>query len=109
MRVFRYPLRLSAKKRRPVKMSAPAIEWVRDISGRSARTTAIGSRRLLVENHTGILDFSDTSVILGTGCGPITVNGSRLSLTDVRRGTLIIRGEIRQVLLPCEGRSEDEG
>lgn len=91
------------KRRRP---SPDALIWPRDLAGRCARTTAIGSRRLLVENHTGILELTDSRVRLGTGCGAITVVGSGLSLCDVRGNALIVRGEIRSVELPPEGGDE---
>jgi len=96
------------KPRRPDRPNTPALEWVRDISGSAARTTAIGSRRLLVENHTGILDFSDTTIRLNTGCGCMQICGAGLSLSDVRRGSLVVLGQIHQVQLPCEGSLKDE-
>jgi len=108
MRIFKYPSNRTQNSRRTLRPPVPAIEWVREVSGKYARATAIGNRQLLVENHTGIIGFSDSSVSLDTCGGPITVNGSSLSLTDVRKGTLIVRGEIRQVLLPCEGSLKDE-
>ena len=79
-----------------------ALQWTRDLSGRCARTVAIGSHRLLVENHTGILELTEACVRLNTGCGPITVTGSRLSLCEARRGALIVLGDIRSVSLPPE-------
>ena len=80
-----------------------ALQWTRDLSGGCARTVAIGSHRLLVENHTGIVELTDARVRLATRCGTITVTGSGLSLCDVRQGALIVRGKIRQVELPPEG------
>ena len=80
-----------------------ALEWPRDLAGRCARATAIGSNRLLVENYTSILELTDTRVRLATGTGPITVTGRGLTLCDARRGALIIRGELQQVDLPCPG------
>ena len=80
-----------------------ALLWPRDLSGRCARATAIGSGRLLVENHTGILELTDTRVRLATGDGPITVTGRGLSLCEVRPGALIVKGAIQRVDLPCEG------
>ena len=81
----------------------PALEWLEDVTGRCARATAIGSRSLLVENHTGILAFSPRQVRLGSGRGDICVTGENLWLCDVRPGALIVRGEIHRVDLPCEG------
>lgn len=96
------------RKRRPIPRT-PALEWAEDITGRCARATAIGSRSLLVENHTGILEFTDARVRLETRRGPICVTGEGLSLCDVRQGALIVRGEIQRVELPCRGGAADEG
>lgn len=89
------------KIRRKARPAPPALEWLSDLSGRTARITSIGGRALLVENHCGILEFTDERVSLATRCGTIDVEGSDLTLTDVRRDALVIRGEIRHVNLPC--------
>ena len=80
-----------------------ALAWAGDLLGHCARLTALGSRRMLVENHTGILELSEDCIRLSTGCGPITIAGRGLSLADVRRDALIVRGEIERVDLPPEG------
>ncbi len=80
---------------------AQALEWIDDLSGKSARVTSIGRRTLLVENHAGIIEYAQSRVLLASGCGTIEVEGSRLTLSEVRRGALMIRGEIRRVNLPC--------
>lgn len=79
----------------------PALEWMCDLSGRTARVTSIGSRALLVENHRGIAEFGEERIVLATGCGNLTVEGEGLRLSDVRRDALIIRGDVRHVQLPC--------
>ncbi|MBR1821700.1 MAG: YabP/YqfC family sporulation protein [Clostridia bacterium] len=90
--------------------SLPALEWVEDAAGQCARATVVGSRSLLVENHTGILSFSDERVRLNTARGPLCVSGSDLTLRDVRPGALIVRGSISRVELPCVGGdAPDEG
>lgn len=96
-----FPRRSIFRPRQPNRPDA--LVWSRDLTGRSARVTAIGSNRLLVENHTGILELTDCRVRLGTGCGPITVTGVGLALCDARKGALIVQGSIRRVELPCEG------
>ena len=80
-----------------------ALLWPRDLTGRCARVVAIGSRRLLVENHTGILELTETCVRLNTRCGPITVTGRSLRLCEARRGAAIIRGAVQTIALPSEG------
>ena len=98
------------RPKRRGRRSLPALEWVEDAAGRCARATVVGGRSLLVENHTGILSFTEACVRLDTVRGPLCVSGSRLSLCDVRPGALIVRGDIARVELPCGGGdSPDEG
>ena len=80
--------------------SAPALEWICDLSGKTARITSIGNRQLLVENHCGIRRYSESSILLATRCGCVEVTGSALSLCEVRRDALVIRGSIGDIKLP---------
>ncbi len=91
------------KAHRPNHPGVPALEWLSDISGRAARATAIGSRRILIENHTGIQDFTDECVQLSTAAGQLCIHGRNLSLYEVRENALIVHGVIRQVNLPEDG------
>ena len=92
------------RRDRPV---PPALAWAEDAAGHCARVTALGGHSLLVENHTGILAFTDSLVRLDTKSGPLSVVGSGLSLADARRGALIVRGRIRRVDLPCREDAPD--
>ena len=94
------------KPQKPQHPPVPALEWVSDVSGRAARATAIGSRRILIENHRGILDFTDEFVRLATANGPLCVRGCDLTLCEVRENALIVHGCIRQVELPDDGGAE---
>ena len=79
----------------------PALEWLCDLSGKTARITSVGSGMLLVENHRGILAYQDDRIQLATGCGTAEITGENLRLCEVRRDALIVRGSIRHVDLPC--------
>lgn len=107
------PRRVSARFPHPPRRerrSLPALEWAEDAAGRCARATAIGSRSLLVENHTGISAFRPDLVELNTREGPLRVHGDGLTLRDARPGALIVHGRILRVELPCEGGGvPDEG
>ena len=88
----------------------PAMEWAEEAAGHCARATIVGSRSVLVENITGIDRFSCDCVRLDTRRGALCVFGDGLSLCEVRPGTLIVRGDIRRVELPCSGGdASDEG
>ena len=84
-------------RRRP---NVAALEWLCDLSGRTARITSIGNRSLLVENYCGIREFTEQRVTLGTRCGCVEVTGERLALSQVRRDSLVIEGDIHDVKLP---------
>lgn len=94
------------KRSRPRRSGAPALEWLCDLSGQTARITSIGNRALLVENHCGIRAFSDDKIVLATRCGDVAVDGRDLCLNEVRRDALVIRGSIEEIHLPC---AEAEG
>lgn len=95
------------KTHRP-RRGTPALDWLCDLSGRTARITSLGNRSLLVENHRGVLEFTAERILLATACGEVEVVGSGLSLSDVRRDALIIQGCIRDVKLPQRGADSDE-
>lgn len=79
----------------------PALEWLDDLSGRSARITSLDSGLVLVENHCGIRSFSEDCIILATHNGCLEVCGSKLCLSQVRADALVIRGRIASLRLPC--------
>ena len=83
--------------------SLPALEWVEDAAGQCARATAIGSRSLLVENHTGIAAFTESRIVLNSRAGAVCALGRGLSLSCARAGAVIIRGDIQRIELPCAG------
>jgi len=88
----------------------PALEWAEDMTGRCPRITAVGGHSLLVENHTGIAAFTESRIVLNSRAGTVCALGSGLSLSCVRAGAAIIRGNIRCVELPCRGGdAPDEG
>ena len=81
----------------------PALEWLDEVSGVPARATLIGNRRVLIENHTGILEFTSERVRLSSKRGEIAVSGTELTLSEVRPHSLIVLGRIDAVEIPPEG------
>jgi len=91
------------RKRRgekPRKRNIPLMQWLGEATGKDARLTILGSRRALIENHLGVLDYTQTRLVLSTGRGALCVQGDNLALCDVRKGALIVSGIIRKVELP---------
>jgi len=56
-----------------------------------------GSRRALVENHRGILDYSEDRVLISAGREKLSVSGSGLRLSAMNRQELLIIGRIKTV------------
>ena len=98
--LHRYPK--ASPSRTLFRRRIPALEWLDDISGASARATMIGSRRVLIENYTGVLEFSAELVRLSSKRGEITISGTELTLSEVRPHSLIVLGRIDAVEMPPE-------
>ncbi|MBE6947576.1 MAG: sporulation protein [Ruminococcaceae bacterium] len=62
----------------------------------------IGTRRVLIENYRGVIEYGDALVRIRVKYGSITVCGKHLELTRMTREHLIISGRIDKVEL-CRG------
>lgn len=56
--------------------------------------TAVGRRRVLIENHGGIAQYSDACLRLRTSGGSFTVWGSDIRIRVLGRNALAIEGDI---------------
>ena len=89
--------------------SFPALEWLEEATGSQPRLMLAGGRRAMIENHTGILEFTQCCVRLMTKQGVLTLRGSGLMLSQVRCDALTVRGRIESIELPARcGEDEDE-
>lgn len=78
-----------------------ALTWVD--SALLPRATLEGRSRVLIENHTGIVEFTDEKLRLSSKLGEIYVAGFSLSLAQVREKCLIVEGRIDSVAMPDGG------
>ena len=60
----------------------------------AVKITLYGSRRAVVEHHSGLLGYSDQSVEVGAGSDRVRVLGTELCLRAMDRETLIVTGVI---------------
>lgn len=58
-----------------------------------------GDRRVLVENHGGILDYGSEMIVLQVRFGSIRIMGSGLKICRMQKKMLIISGRIDSVTL----------
>ena len=84
----------------------PALAWF-DYAAAMPRATLDGRSRALIENHTGIIEYSCERLRLGSKLGEIVITGSDISLSQVRRSSMIVTGRIDSVCMPegadCDG------
>ena len=84
----------------------PALAWV-DYAAALPRATLDGRSRALIENHTGIIEYTAEKLRLDSRLGEIVVAGSNISLSQVRKGSMIVTGHIDSVSMPdgaeCDG------
>lgn len=80
----------------------PALEWLEEASGALPRLILAGGKRAMIENLTGILEFTDTCIRLLTRAGVLTITGRDLILTQIRPDALTVRGRIERIDLPGE-------
>ena len=59
----------------------------------------IGEGRVLVEGHSGVLEYSDFEIGIKTGYGVVKISGSNLKLTEMNQSRLIISGVVQGVEL----------
>ena len=85
-------------KKRSLLLSAAAFfDLPADALAGAARVTLTGPRRLLVENHRGLLNLENHRVIVDTGLCRLVVLGEGLRLECMNRCELLITGRIFSV------------
>lgn len=58
-----------------------------------------GDRRVLIENHSGVIQYTGEKICVKVGYGSIAVLGCGLHLQQMTKARLIISGRIDSVLL----------
>ena len=53
--------------------------------------------RLIVENHRGVIQYSDFDITISGGKHLISVSGTNLSIISMTRGELVIDGQIQKI------------
>ncbi len=86
---------------KPLRPAFPALEWLDEASGQLPRIILAGGRRAMIENHTGVVAFTEDCIRLMTRQGVLTITGANLLLSEVRPDALTVRGDIQAVQLPA--------
>ena len=63
----------------------------------NAKVSMTGGKKLLIENHKGLLSYSDTAIEVLTGEGKISVLGSGFTIRAMKEGNMLIFGRLQSV------------
>ena len=69
----------------------------KDIIMDLARLTITGSREIYIENHRGIIKFSDSEILIKTQEGILSVCGEGLEIEHIRTGDMLILGYFKKL------------
>ena len=73
-----------------------------DLAGGQPRLELTGGSRLLIEDHRGILEYTDSVLRVALRRGTLRVSGEGLQLTALTLRELAVSGRIRSIELPGE-------
>lgn len=90
---------LSAKFRQVEGSLADILELPPDVVLDLPRLTVIGNRRVVVQNHRGIIAYTPHQVRVGATGGEVEITGVELQLEAIRSEELIVKGRIGQISL----------
>ena len=63
------------------------------------RLTMLGVAELFIENHKGIIEYSTETVRLNMDYGSISIEGIKLTLTEMSSATVAITGRIHMITM----------
>lgn len=61
----------------------------------SAKLTVIAGKKILVENHKGILEYSSDRIVINLERGKISLSGSDFTLDAMNKNELLICGKLQ--------------
>ncbi len=63
------------------------------------RLTMLGTTELFIENHKGIIEYSTETVRLSMDYGSISIEGTKLTLTEMSSATVAVTGRIHMIMM----------
>lgn len=74
------------------------LELSEEVIYKSVRLVALDDRKLLIENHNGIKEYTEKSVRIDTEKLSILISGEKLTLENLQRDDIAIHGEIKSIV-----------
>jgi len=74
-----------------------ALELPKDITLDIPKITMIGAESVTIENHKGIISYSDNQIRINTGSGILTISGQKLAIKSIIQEEIIITGQLNNI------------
>lgn len=85
---------MGERKRKLKQKAVRAFDFPEDIATDEVCITVIGKSCVLLENHKGLLSYTDKSIKVKAMPAPVSVDGSELSIVYIDSTSLYISGKI---------------
>lgn len=88
------------KKSKKIKETISNVfDLPKDIIMDVSKIIIIGDSQVSIENHKGIIEYSEEQIRINSGNGIITINGSNMNIKTILQEEIVIEGEIEGVEL----------
>lgn len=81
------------------KLMTEVLELPQDLVLDLPRITIIGNVQLTVENHRGVILYTDSHIRVAVTRGELVISGEQLSLRSILNDQIIVDGTISNVVL----------
>ena len=75
------------------------LEMPRELDDRESKITIISFDEILIENYKGILEYEEFFIKVDTEIGMVNINGYKLTLEQVTKDDIVIKGTIKSIEL----------
>lgn len=82
------------------------LTWLDDVLPGRIRLYAAGSERLMVENYLFVSELSQKRLVLQGSHGSVLIEGDGLSISEMRKGALIVTGTVACVAFQKRGAND---
>jgi sporulation protein YqfC len=73
------------------------LDLPQDITLNMPRVTMVGNLQLFIENHRGIVEYTENKIRVLVNRGYLEIEGRNLILNNIKADEIMINGEIEQI------------
>lgn len=88
---------MNSKSYRIKEKISDALELPKEITLDIPKITMLGAESVTIENHKGIISYSDNQIRVNTGCGILSISGHRMAIKSIIQEEIIITGQISNI------------